>query len=136
VAPHLQRRTHRVSETLARLRTRPGETTAHSRDASIPVEYGLAESARSHDGAVTSVTSVEMHAPITTLTSTTTDMTAPAKHPQAATTTITNKSSRASLQLTHELGGYIRRMRSRTPTEKMKNATNTKINRLSLSATP
>jgi hypothetical protein len=77
-----------------------------------------------------------MHAPITTLTSTTTDMTAPAKHPQAATTTITNKSSRASLQLTHELGGYIRRMRSRTPTEKMKNTTNTKINRLSLSATP
>jgi hypothetical protein len=33
----------------------------------------------------------------------------------ATTTTITNKSSRASIQLTHELGGYIRRMYSRAP---------------------
>jgi hypothetical protein len=37
-----------------RPRMLPGETTAHSRDTSVPVEYGLAESARSHDGAVTS----------------------------------------------------------------------------------
>jgi hypothetical protein len=136
VAPHLQHRTHRVSKTFARLRTRPDETTAHSRDASIPAEYGLAESACSHDGAVTFVTLAEMPAPITTPTSTTTTMTAPTKHPRAATATTTNKSSRASLQLTHELGGYIWRMRSCAPTENMKNATNTEINRLSLSATP
>jgi hypothetical protein len=83
-----------------------------------------------------SVSSAEMPAPITTLTSTTTAMTAPAKHPRAATAAITNKSSRSSLQLTHELGGYIRRMHSRAPTENMKNATNTKINWLSLSMTP
>jgi hypothetical protein len=49
---------------------------------------------------------------------------------------ITNKSSRASLQLTHELGGYIRRMRSRAPTENLKNTSNTKTHLLSLSATP
>jgi hypothetical protein len=67
---------------------------------------------------------------------TTTAITAPTKHIQATTTTITNKSSRSSLQLTHELGGYIRRMRSRAPTENMKDTTNTKIIRLSLSATP
>jgi hypothetical protein len=41
-----------------------------------------------------------------------------------------------SLQLTHKLGGYIRRMRSRAPTENVKNIINTKIIRLSLSATP
>jgi hypothetical protein len=63
-------------------------------------------------------------------------MTALMKHPQATTATITHKSSRASLQLTHELGGYIRRMRSRTPTENMKNTINTKIIQLSLSTTP
>jgi hypothetical protein len=48
----------------------------------------------------------------------------------------TNKISRASLQLTHELGGYIQRMRSRAPTEDLKNTSNTKIHQLSLSATP
>jgi hypothetical protein len=60
------------------------------------------------------------------------------KHPQATTATIMNKSSRASLQLTHELRGYIRRMRSRprAPTENVKNTANTKIIRLSLSVTP
>jgi hypothetical protein len=63
-------------------------------------------------------------------------MTALMKHPQATTATITHKSSRASLQLTHELGGYIRRIRSRTPTENMKNTINTKIIQLSLSTTP
>jgi hypothetical protein len=41
--------------------------------------------------------------------------------------TITHKSSRASLQLTHELGGYIRWMRSRAPTENTKNIINTRI---------
>jgi hypothetical protein len=105
VTPHLQRRTHRVSETFARLRACPSETTTHLRDTSIPAEYELAESARSHDGAVTSVTSAEMPAPITAPTFTTADTTAPTKHPQATTTTITNKISRASLQLTHKLGG-------------------------------
>jgi hypothetical protein len=91
VTPHLQRLTHRVRETFAHLRACPGETTTHSRDASIPVEYGLAESARSHDGAVTSVTSVEMPMPITAPTITTTAITALMKHPQATTTTITKK---------------------------------------------
>jgi hypothetical protein len=47
-----------------------------------------------------------------------------------------NKSSRVSLQLTHKLGGYIWRMRSRAPMKNVKNTTNTKIIRLSLSATP
>jgi hypothetical protein len=50
--------------------------------------------------------------------------------------TITSKSSRASLQLTHELGGYIRRLRSRAPTENLKNTSNSNIHQLSLSATP
>jgi hypothetical protein len=77
-----------------------------------------------------------MPAPITGPTFTTTTMTALMKHPQATTATITHKSSRASLQLTHELGGYIRRIRSRTPTENMKNTINTKIIQLSLSTTP
>jgi hypothetical protein len=67
---------------------------------------------------------------------TTTAITASTKRPQATTATITNKSPRASLQLTHELRGYIRRMRSRAPTENLKNATKTKISRLSLSVTP
>jgi hypothetical protein len=58
------------------------------------------------------------------------------KQPEATMTTITNKSLRVSLQLTHELGGYIRRMRSRAPTANEKNITNTNIVRLSLSATP
>jgi hypothetical protein len=126
VTPHLQRRTHRVSETFARLRACPDKTTAHSCDASIPAEYGLAESAHSHDGAVTSVTSTEMPVPITAPAFTTTAITALTKHPQATTATITNKSSRVSLQLTHELGGYIQRMRSRAPTENVKNTNNTK----------
>jgi hypothetical protein len=112
-----------VSARLLLTRAHLGETDAHSRDALSPAEYGLTESARSHDGAATSVTSVEMPAPITALTITTTAITAPTKHPRAATATITNKSSRASLRLTHELGGYIRRMRSRAPTEYKKNST-------------
>jgi hypothetical protein len=63
-------------------------------------------------------------------------MTTLTKRPEAATATVTNKSSRVSLQLIHELGGYIRRMRSRAPTESLKNITNTKTDQLSLSATP
>jgi hypothetical protein len=55
---------------------------------------------------------------------------------KATMATITNKSSRASLQLTHELGGYIWWMRSRAPTENLKNTPNSKICQLSLSATP
>jgi hypothetical protein len=50
--------------------------------------------------------------------------------------TITNKILQASLQLTHELGGYIRQMRSRAPTKDMKNTINTRIIQLSLSTTP
>jgi hypothetical protein len=67
---------------------------------------------------------------------TTTAITAPTECPKATTATITNKSSQTSLQLTHELGGYIRWMCSRTPTENLKNTSNTKIHQLSLSATP
>jgi hypothetical protein len=114
----------------------PGETTAHSRDASVPAVYGLAESVRSHDQAVTSGTTAEMPAPITAPTITTTAMTALTEHPRATTATITNKSLQASIQLTHELGGYIRRMHSCALTENEKSITNTKIVRLSLSATP
>jgi septal ring-binding cell division protein DamX len=133
--PHLRRRARCVSGTFAHSRACPGETTAHSRDASVPTKYEPAESARGHDGTVTSVKSVEMLAPITAPTFTSTAITTPTKHPQATTATNTNKRSRASLQLTHELGGYIWRMRSRAPTENVKN-TNTKIIRLSLSTTP
>jgi hypothetical protein len=102
-----------------------------------PAGCGLAESARSsHEGALTSVTLAEMPAPVTAPMFTTTAITAPTKCPQAATATITHKSSRVSLQLTHELGGYMWQMRSRAPSENMKNTTNTKIIRLSLSTTP
>jgi type IV secretory pathway VirJ component len=125
-----------VSETFTHTRACPGETAAHSRGTSIPAVCRLAESVRNHDGAATSITTAEMPAPITAPTITTTAMTAPTKHPRAATATITNKSSRASLQLTHELGGYVRRMHSRAPTENEKNLTNIKIVRLSLSTTP
>jgi hypothetical protein len=62
---HLRCWARRVSRTPAHSRARPGEATAHSRDASVSVEYGRTESAHSHDGAVTSVTSAEMLAPIT-----------------------------------------------------------------------
>jgi hypothetical protein len=64
------------------------------------------------------------------------DRNCPDETSKAATATNTNKSSRASLQLNHKLGGYIRRMRSCAPTEDLKNASNTKIHQLSLSATP
>jgi hypothetical protein len=43
---------------------------------------------------------------------------------------------RASLRLPRGLGGYIRRMRSRAPTENTENDTNAKSTQLSLSATP
>jgi hypothetical protein len=135
-APRLRRRARRVSGTFAHTRVRPDETTAHSRDASIPAEYGPATSACDHDGSVTSVMSAEMSAPITAPTFTTTTTTTPTRHPQATTATITHKSSRASLQLTHELRGYIRWMRSCAPTENSKNTTNIRIVQRSLSATP
>jgi hypothetical protein len=119
-APHLQRRARRVSGTFAHTRARPSKAAAHSRDASVPAEYRPATSARGHDGMVTSVMSAEMPTPNTTPTFTTAATTTPTKCPQATTATITRKSSRTSLQLTHELGGYIQRMRSRAPTENMK----------------
>jgi hypothetical protein len=125
-----------VSAGLSPTRARPGETTAQSRDASIAAEYDPATTACGHDGTVTPVTSAEMPVPITTPTFTTTATTTPTKRPQATTATIMNKSSRASLQHTHELGGYIWQMRSHAPTENMKNTINTKIVQLSLSATP
>jgi hypothetical protein len=133
VAPRLRRRARHVSETFAHTRTRPGETTSHSCDASIPTEYGPATSTCGLHGMVTSVTSAEMPTPITASTFTTTT---PTRHPQAAMATITHKSSQASLRLTHELGGNIRRMHSRAPTEDTKNTINTRIIQLSLSATP
>jgi hypothetical protein len=94
------------------------------------------QSLHNHDGAVTSFMSAKMPVPITTPTFTTTPITAPTKHPQAATATITNKSSQASLQLTHELRGYIRQMRSHAPTGNEENTTHIDITWLSLSATP
>jgi hypothetical protein len=92
-----------VSARLSPTRACLDETTAHSRDASVPAEYGPAESACGHDGMVMSVTSAEMPAPITAPTFTTTAIAALMKRSQATTATITNKSSRASLRLTHEL---------------------------------
>jgi hypothetical protein len=69
LTPHLRRRACRVSETFAHAHACLGETTTHSRDASVPTECRLAESACSHDGAVTSVTSADMPTPITAPTS-------------------------------------------------------------------
>jgi hypothetical protein len=69
LTPHLRCWARRVSKTPAHSRARPGETTTHSRNTSVSVEYGRAESAHSHDGDVTSVTSTEMLAPITAPTS-------------------------------------------------------------------
>jgi hypothetical protein len=63
------------------------------------------------------------------------DRNCPDETSKATTATNTNKSSRVSLLLIHELGGYIWRMRSRAPTENLNHATNTKTHRLSLSAT-
>jgi hypothetical protein len=40
--PHLWRRARRVSGTFAHTHTCPGETTTHSRDASVSAEYGAA----------------------------------------------------------------------------------------------
>jgi hypothetical protein len=71
----------------------------------------------------------------TTAVTTTTTTTTPAKHSQTTTAMMKIKSPRASLQLTHMLGGYIRRMRSRAPTENTENSTNAKPTQLSLSAT-
>jgi hypothetical protein len=92
-APRLRHRARRVSESFAHTRARPGETTAHSRDALIPAEYRPATSAHGHDGTVTSITSAEMPAPITAPTFTTTATTTPTKRPQSTMATITNKNS-------------------------------------------
>jgi hypothetical protein len=56
-------------------------------------------------------------------------MTTTTQMEQSRTTTATMKfkSPRVSLQLTHGLGGYIRRMRSRAPTKRIKNRMNTKL---------
>jgi hypothetical protein len=131
-APHLRRRARCVSGSFVHTRARPGETATHSRDASILA----AMSVRGNDGTVTSITAAEMLVPTTTPTFTTTTTTTPTKHPQATMAIITHKSLRASLQLTHELGGYIRPMRSRAPTENPKNTINTRIVQLNLCVTP
>jgi hypothetical protein len=69
LTPHLRCSARHVSRIPAHSRVRPGETTAHSHNASVSVEYGRTESAHSHDGTVTSITSAEMLAPITAPTS-------------------------------------------------------------------
>jgi hypothetical protein len=69
LTPHLRCWARRVSRTPAHSRARPSETTANSRNALVFVEYGRTESAHSHDGAITSVTSAEMLTPITAPTS-------------------------------------------------------------------
>jgi hypothetical protein len=135
VASHLRRWARRVSRTFGHTRA-CRRNNRPSRDASIHAEYWPTMSARGHDGTVTSGTLAEMPVPITAPTFTTTTTSTPMKHPQAITATITHKSSRVSLQLTHELGGYIRRMCSCAPIENMKNTINTKIVQLSLSVTP
>jgi hypothetical protein len=71
----------------------------------------------------------------TTPTMPTTTTTTPTERFGTATTTIKFKSPRASLQLTHKLGGYIQRMRLRAPTGRILNKINTKPSCLSLSAT-
>jgi hypothetical protein len=60
----------------------------------------------------------------------------PTKQSRTTTTTAKFKILRASLQLTHGLGGYIRWMRLCAPTGRIKNRSKTKPSRLSLSATP
>jgi hypothetical protein len=79
--PHLRHWARRVSEIFDHARAPPGETTAHSRDASIPAEYRPTTSACSHDGTVMSVTSAEMPASITAPTFSTTTTTTLTKHP-------------------------------------------------------
>jgi hypothetical protein len=66
---HLRRWAHRVRKTFAHSRVRPCKTTARNRDASIPATCRLAEPERGLDGAVISVTSAEIPAPMTTPTS-------------------------------------------------------------------
>jgi hypothetical protein len=134
-AARLECRARRVSEMFTHARTCPGEIGSHSRDAAIPVEYRNLQSpcAIISNGHVRHV--VDMPArptspafttsPMTVVTATTT-MTTTAEHSQDTTATMKLKSPRASLQLTHELRGYIRRMRSRAPTENTENSTNTK----------
>jgi hypothetical protein len=63
---HLWRRARRVSKTFSHLRARPGETAAHNCDTSILATCRSAELERGLDGAVISVTSAEIPAPMTT----------------------------------------------------------------------
>jgi hypothetical protein len=88
--PHLQHRAHHVRETFAHERVHPGETTAHSHNASFPAECGPTTSADGHDGTVTSVMSAETPAPITAPTFTTTVVTPSTKHPQPTMATNTS----------------------------------------------
>jgi orotidine-5'-phosphate decarboxylase len=88
--PHLRQWARRVSEIFTHTHVPSGETTAHSRDASILTEYGPTTFACGYDGTVTSVTSAEMP---TVPTFTTMTTTTPTKRPQATTATITYKSS-------------------------------------------
>jgi hypothetical protein len=135
-----------VSETFTHARACPDETGAHSRDASIPIEYENLQRPRTfisnghtrHVGrdARAPSTSLAFSTSPTTAVTTTTTTTTPAKYSQATTATIKHKSPRASLQLTHRLRGYIRRMRSRAPTKNTKNNTNAKSTQVSLSVTP
>jgi hypothetical protein len=109
---HLRRRARRVSKTFACTWARPGETVARNRDASIPTTCRLPEPMRglmerscwSHRARYPFPRLRPRHHY---------SHNCPDKIYKATTATITNKSSRASLQLTHELGGYSRRMRSR-----------------------
>jgi hypothetical protein len=66
---HLRCWARRVSGTPAHSRARPGETTPHSCNALVSAEYGREKFVHSHDGAITSVTSAEMLAPLTAPTS-------------------------------------------------------------------
>jgi hypothetical protein len=110
---HLRHRARRVSKTFTHSHAQPSETAARNRDALTPGIPALTTTSTHHY-----------------------DCNCPDETPKTATVTNTNKISRASLRLTHELGGHIRRMRSRAPTEDLKNTSNTKIHQLSLSATP
>jgi hypothetical protein len=113
----------------------PAKTVARNHDASIPATCGLAEPECGLDGAVISVTSAEIPTPMLRPCHQY-GHNRPDETSKSTMATNTNKSSRASLQLTHELRGYIRRMRSCAPTENLKNTSNPEIHQQSLSITP
>jgi hypothetical protein len=128
----------------------PSVTSARSRDASVPAEPGslchphtVTSNHRVHHDGRDAHTSclirinhiAHVAHTATSSTTSTTPTTAPTEESGAATTTMKFKSPRASLQLTHGLRDYIRQMRSRAPTRRIKNKISTKPSRLSLSAT-